>query len=212
LKEKQLIQVGPVADGAKLSLAVFGAAVSGISDIAESFSGEIARLPAEFYELRWYAAYTCAKHEKRVAEQFTERELENFLPQYESVRRWKDRRMKLQLPLFPGYVFVRLALRERLRALETPSVVRLVGFNGRPTALADKEMEALRACVAAGLAAKPHAYLTVGRRVRIKRGPLAELEGVLIRKKNTFRVVLSLDLIARSAAVEVDVADLERVP
>ena len=168
-------------------------------------------MSADCYEPRWYAAYTCAQHEKRVAEQFTERALENFLPQYESVRRWKDRRVRLQLPLFPGYVFVRLALRDRLRVLETPSVVRLVGFNRRPTALPDKEIEALRTCVAARLAAEPHAYLTVGQRVRIKTGPLAELEGVLIRRKNTFRVVLSLDLIARSAAVEVDGADVERI-
>ena len=168
-------------------------------------------MSADFYEPRWYAAYTYAQHEKRVAEQFTERALENFLPQYESVRRWKDRRVRLQLPLFPGYVFVRLALRDRLRVLETPSVVRLVGFNGRPTALPDKEIEALRTCVAARLAAEPHACLTVGQRVRIKTGPLAELEGVLIRRKNTFRVVLSLDLIARSAAVEVDGADVERI-
>lgn len=179
--------------------------------VSGSFSGEMTGMPAEFYEPRWYAAYTCAKHEKRVAEQFTQRALEHFLPQYESVRRWKDRRVKLQLPLFPGYVFVRLALRDRLRVLETPSVVRLVGFNGRPAALPDKEMEALQACVAARLTAEPHAYLTVGRRVRIKTGPLAELEGVLIRKKNTFRVVLSLDLIACSAAVEVDAADVERI-
>jgi transcription antitermination factor NusG len=179
--------------------------------VSESFGGEMARLPQEFFEPHWYAAYTCAQHEKRVAEQFTQRSLENFLPQYESVRRWKDRRVKLLLPLFPGYVFVRLALRERLRVLETPSVVRLVGFNGHPAALPDKEMEALRACVAAQLAAEPHAYLTVGRRVRIKCGPLAGLEGVLVRRKNIFRVVLSLDLIARSAAVEVDAADLERV-
>jgi transcription antitermination factor NusG len=200
-----------VADGAKLSPAISGVVLSLLSNISGSLQGEMAQLPAEFYELRWYAAYTCAKHEKRVAEQFTQRALENFLPQYESVRRWKDRRVKLQLPLFPGYVFVRLALRDRLRVLETPSVVRLVGFNGHPIALPDKEMEALRACVEARLAAEPHAYLTVGRRVRIKTGPLAELEGVLIRKKNTFRVVLSLDLIARSAAVEVDAADVERI-
>ncbi len=102
--------------------------------------------------------------------------------------------------------------RDRLRALETPSVVRLVGFNGHPIALPDKEMEALRACVEARLAAEPHAYLTAGRRVRIKTGPLAEMEGVLIRKKNRYRVVLSLDLIARSAAVEVDAADVQRIP
>lgn len=168
-------------------------------------------LAPEFCEPRWYAAYTCAQHEKRVAEQFTQRAVENFLPQYGSVRRWKDRRVKLELPLFPGYVFVRLALRERLRVLETPSVVRLVGFNGRPAALPDKEIEALRACVAAQLHAEPHSYLTVGRRVRIKSGPLAELEGVLVRRKNGLRVVVSLDLIARSAAVEVDAEDIERI-
>ncbi len=133
------------------------------------------------------------------------------LPQYASVRRWKDRRVRLELPLFPGYVFVRLALRERLRVLETPSVVRLVGFNGRPAALPDKEIEALQACAAAQINTEPHAYLTAGRRVRIKRGPLAELEGVLVRRKNGLRVVVSLDLIARSAAVEVDTADIERI-
>jgi transcription antitermination factor NusG len=90
--------------------------------------------------------------------------------------------------------------------------VRLVGFNGRPVPLPEKEIEALRACATVKLAAEPHAYLSVGRRVRIKHGPLAELEGVLVRRKNTFRVVVSLDLIARSAAVEVDAADIERIP
>jgi transcription antitermination factor NusG len=180
--------------------------------VSESSGGEMTRLPLEFFEPRWYAAYTCAKHEKRVAEQFTQRALENFLPQYGSVRRWKDRRVKLQLPLFSGYVFVRLALRDHLRVLETPSVVRLVGFNGRPTALPDKEIEALRVCVATQLHTEPHSYLTVGRRVRIKSGPLAELEGVLVRRKNGLRVIVSLDLIARSAAVEVDAAEIERIP
>lgn len=201
-----------MADGAKLSPAMVGDVANVMPSISEYFDKGAARLPVELFELRWYAAYTCAKHEKRVAEQFTQRSLENFLPQYGSVRRWKDRRVLLEFPLFPGYVFVRLALRERLRVLETPSVVRLVGFNGHPTALPDKEIEALRACVAAQIDAKPHPYFTVGRRVRIKSGPLAELEGVLVRRKNTLRVVLSLDLIARSAAVEVDAADIERVP
>src|SRR5258708_32517438 len=98
-----------------------------IWDISESSMGEMARMPAEFFEPHWYAAYTCAKHEKRVAEQFKERALENFLPQYESVRRGRDRRVKLQMPLFPGYVVVRLALRGRLAAVEKPQRVRLVG-------------------------------------------------------------------------------------
>lgn len=186
--------------------------MSAMPGVSESRSGEGAGLQAELYEPRWYAAYTCAQHEKRVAEQFTQRALESFLPQYESVRQWKDRKVKLKLPLFPGYVFVRLALRDRLRVLETPSVVRLVGFNGHPVALPDKEMEGLQVCVATQMATEPHAYLTVGRRVRIKSGPLEGLEGVLVRKKNGLRVVLSLGLIARSAAVEVDARDIERVP
>jgi transcription antitermination factor NusG len=185
--------------------------VNGMLSGSGPFEKEMADLPPEFNEQRWYAAYTYAKHEKRVAEQLTQRSLENFLPQYGSVRRWKDRRVKLELPLFPGYVFVRLALRERLRVLETPSVVRLVGFSGQPAALPDKEIEALRTCAAAQLHAEPHSYLTAGRRVRIKSGPLAELEGVLVRRKNGLRVVVSLDLIARSAAVEVDAADIERI-
>ena len=185
--------------------------MNAMGSVSQNYGGELTRLPVEYSEPRWYAAYTCAQHEKRVAEQFTQRALENFLPRYASVRRWKDRRVRLELPLFPGYVFVRLALRERLRVLETPSVVRLVGFNGRPAALPDKEIEALQACAAAQINAEPHAYLTAGRRVRIKCGPLAELEGVLVRRKNGLRVVVSLDLIARSAAVEVDAADIERI-
>jgi transcription antitermination factor NusG len=200
-----------VAGPAKLSLKFSGGFVFGAVGVPESLASGGAHLPIEQFEPRWYAAYTCANHEKRVAEQLTQRSLENFLPQYESLRRWKDRRVTLQLPLFPGYVFVRLALRERLRVLETPSVVRLVGFNGRPAPLPEREIEALRTCARAKLAAEPHAHLAVGRRVRIKHGPLAELEGVLVRRKNTFRVVIALDLIARSASVEVDAADIERI-
>src|SRR5437764_11639868 len=81
---------------------------------------------------RWFAVYTCANHEKSVADQFAGRGVEHFLPQYESVRRWKDRKMRLQLPLFPGYVFVHMAAQERLRVLQVPGVVRLVRFNGSP--------------------------------------------------------------------------------
>lgn len=177
----------------------------------EQSDRETIQWPAEFLGSHWYAAYTLANHEKRVMEQFTERSVEHFLPLYESVRSWKDRRVKLQLPLFPGYVFVRLELRDRLRVLQVPSVVRLVGFNGHPAVLPDKEIEALRTSVAMQLRAEPHPYLTVGRRVRIKSGPLAGVEGILVRKKSVFRVVLSVDFILRSAAVEVDASDIERI-
>jgi transcription antitermination factor NusG len=169
------------------------------------------RPPAEMLTPHWYVVHTSANHEKRVSEQFLLRGVEYFLPQYESVRRWKDRRMKLQMPLFPGYVFVHLALRDRLQVLQVPGVARLVGFNGQPAALPDREIEVLRTSISAHLRAEPHPYLTVGRRVRIKRGALEGVEGILVRKKNSCRVVLSMDVILRSAAVEVEASDIEGI-
>src|SRR6266705_5828257 len=165
-------------------------------------------LPSLYIEGHWYAAYTRANHEKRVAHQLKERAVEHFLPLYRSVRRWSDRRVQIDLPLFPGYVFVRLALRDRLRVLQIPSVVRLVGFNGLPTALPDEEMEILRSGLCRSLRAEPHPFLTVGRRVRITAGPFAGLQGVLKRKKSKLRVVVSLSLVQRSIAVDVDSSDI----
>lgn len=161
-----------------------------------------------YSEPRWYAVYTCANHEKRVAAQLGEREVEHFLPLYRSVRRWKDRRVELELPLFPGYVFARVAFRERLRVLQIPSVAQVVGFGGRPAALPDEQIEALRTGLGNSLAAEPHPYLTAGRRVRVLRGPLAGLEGAVVRRKKRVRFVISVDLIQRAVAVEVDEADL----
>jgi transcription antitermination factor NusG len=165
-------------------------------------------LPAPWAEQHWYAAYTCANHEKRVAAEMGARGVEHFLPLYRSTRRWKDRRVQLELPLFPGYVFVRLPLGERLRVVQIPSVVRLVGFGGLPTALPDKDMEILRVGLSEQLRAEPHPFLTVGRRVRITTGPFAGLAGVLKRKKSSLRVVVTLELIQRSVAVDVDAADV----
>ena len=165
-------------------------------------------LPDEYSEPRWYAAYTCANHEKRVAEHCDSRAVEFFLPRYESVRRWKDRRVRIQLPLFPGYVFVRLPLRDRLRVLNVPGVVKLVGFGSIPTSLPEQEIEALRNGLAQTVGVTPHPYLKVGRRVRIVSGSLTGLSGILLKEKNNFRVVLSLELIMRSIAVEVDIADI----
>ena len=159
-------------------------------------------------EPRWYAAYTCANHEKHVAAELGARDVEHFLPLYSSVRRWRDRRVSLDLPLFPGYVFVRLVLSDRMRVVQIPSVVRLVGFGGLPTELPDTEMEIMRSGLSQSLRAEPHPFLTVGRRVRITAGPFAGLEGVLKKKRNSLRVVVSIGLIQRSVAVDVDVADV----
>jgi transcription antitermination factor NusG len=153
--------------------------------------------------------YTCANHEKRVADQFASRDVEHFLPQYESVRRWKDRKVWLQLPLFPGYLFVHLALQERLRVLQVPGVVRLVGFEGSPTPMPEEDLERIREFLGRGWHAEPHPYLPAGRRARVVCGPLARMEGIVLRRKNRSRLVLSFDLIQRSMAVEMDEADLE---
>lgn len=156
----------------------------------------------------WYAAYTSANHEKRVAEQLVQKGIENFLPLYESVRRWKDRRVRLQMPLFPGYVFVRLPLSEKLKVLQVGGVARLIGFGDRPVSLPDEEMESLRRGAGEAVRMEPHPYLTEGRRIRIMRGPLTGMEGILVRKKGGMRLVLSIDLIMRSIAVDVDAVDV----
>jgi len=111
--------------------------------------------------------------------------------------------------LFPGYVFVHLDLKDRLQVLQVPSVVRFVSFSGHPAPLPDAEIEALISGLAKGVKAEPHPYLKVGHRVHVKYGPLAGTQGILVRRKDKFRLVLSIDLIMRSVAVEVDEADVE---
>jgi len=161
------------------------------------------------FSANWFAAYTNSHHEKRVALHFSERQIESFLPLYSTAHGWRNRcTMIIELPLFPNYVFVRIDPRERARVLEVPGVLSLVGFGRTLAPLPDFEIEALRS----GLGQRklePHAYLVVGERVRIKTGPMTGMEGVLVRKKNNFRVVLALDVIMQSVAVEVDADDLE---
>jgi transcription antitermination factor NusG len=159
----------------------------------------------------WFATYTHSHHEKRVASHFAGRGIESFLALYSARHRWKNRcEMDLELPLFPNYVFVHIDPRERVRVLEVPGVQSLVGFGRTLAPLPHLEIEALRAGVGhRGI--EPHPYLAIGERVRITAGPMNGLEGVLVRKKNDFRVVLALDVIMRSVAVEVDAGDLEPV-
>lgn len=159
-------------------------------------------------EPAWYAAYTCANHERRVAEQFRNYGLEHYLPQYEAVHKWQDRRVRLQLPLFPGYVFVRMALRDRLRALQVTSVVRLVGFGDEPAALDSQEIETLRNGLQHCRHAQPHPYLAIGKRVRIGYGPLTGLDGILLRRRGKWRLVVSIELIGRAIVVDVDSGDV----
>jgi transcription antitermination factor NusG len=157
----------------------------------------------------WFAAYTYSHHEKRVASHFHERQIESFLPLYSTRHRWKNGcDMNLELPLFPNYVFVHIDPRERVRILEVPGVLSLVGFGRNLSPLPDFEIEALRS-VLGQRKIEPHAYLVIGERVLIKAGPMTGMQGVLLRKKNNFRVVLALDAIMQCVAVEVDADDLE---
>jgi len=162
-------------------------------------------VPAE----AWYAAYTHARHEKKVAQQLQERGIENFLPVYRSVRRWKDRQKELDLVLFPGYVFTRINIAEKLRVLQLPGVVRFVSFNGQPAALDGEDLNALRNALQQGLRAEHHPYLTVGRRVKVVRGPLAGARGILVRVKTNYRIIISIDAIMRSVPAQIHEADIE---
>lgn len=167
------------------------------------------RLPEEYEREYWYAIYTCPRHEKRVAEQMKARHLEGFLPVYRALHRWKDRIKQLELALFPGYVFVRLALRDRLRVLEIPSVVSFVSFQGKPAPLPQDEIESLRRGLMGCVRMEPHPYLQSGCRVRVRSGPMSGLEGILLKRKEGLRLVVSVEILMRAVAVEVDEADVE---
>ena len=162
-------------------------------------------------DFRWYVAAVSPRHEKVVAAQLKMREVTYLLPVYRSIRRWKDRRKELDMVLFPGYVFVKLDLRNRLRVLQSPGVLSFVTFQGHPVPLEDSEIQSLAIGLEAGLRAEPHPYLRPGRRVRVLRGPLANIEGTLIRRKERFHLVLSIDLIMRSVLLEVDEADVRAI-
>lgn len=166
-------------------------------------------LSASITNPHWYAAHIRSRHEKKVADQLAGKNVNFFLPTYVAQHRWKDRLARVELPLFPGYMFVQIPLIERLRVLEVPGVVRLVSAGGDAVPLDDSEIEILRQGLTAKLKAEPYPYLKVGTRVRIKTGSLAGLEGILLRKKDSFRVVISVDLIMRSIAVEISAADVD---
>lgn len=159
----------------------------------------------------WYAAYTCPRHEKYVAQQLVNRRIGSFLPLYSSVRRWKDRRKRIDLPLFPGYVFVQMTERNRLDILRLPGVVQLVCFQGKPAAIAPAEIKALRRGTTGSVVVQPHPYLKEGRRVRIVSGPMTGTEGIFVRRKHQTRLVISISLIQRSVAMEIGEADVEPI-
>lgn len=158
----------------------------------------------------WFAIYTTCRHEKRVAQHMQQREIEHFLPVYETRRKWRDgSKVLLELPLFPCYIFVRMRRTERARVLSVPGALAVVnGTGGEAAPISDAAILALREGTAAG-SVEPHSLVTVGQRVRIHSGPFAGMSGLVARTKSGFRVVLTLQQIMQSVAIEVDEDQVE---
>jgi transcription antitermination factor NusG len=162
-------------------------------------------------ERHWLAVYTQPRHEKTVRDHLEAKAIEVFLPIAIERSQWKDRRVTLEVPAFPGYVFVRTPLHERASVFSTPGVVRILSFNGRPASIDAAEIEALRLCHLEGVLFEPHPFAAIGERVRVRAGTLEGLEGVVIRRKSGLRLVLSMSLINQSVAVEIEASLLEPV-
>jgi transcription antitermination factor NusG len=159
----------------------------------------------------WHALYTRHQHEKAIAHALSNKGFEVFLPLYSATRRWKDRNKQLLLPLFPCYVFLRGGLERRLDILTTPGVHMLVTTGGHPAAVPGEEICAVRQLVEKAVRVEPHPFLRSGDRVRVRSGPLMGVDGILVRKKNLFRLVVSVEILGKSAAAEVDASMVERI-
>lgn len=158
---------------------------------------------------RWVALYTASRHEKQVQRQLEDKNTDAFLPLYNTRREWKKRKaVDIDLPLFPNYVFARIAPGQRAAVLGTPGVFSIVGSSREAWELPERDIEALRS-IASMRNSEPHPYLVVGERARVRSGPLAGLEGVIVHKKKNLQIVMSLDQIMRSVAIEVEADELE---
>jgi transcription antitermination factor NusG len=157
----------------------------------------------------WHALYTRHQHEKSIARLLSNTGHEVFLPTYSATRKSRERTKHLCLPLFPCYVFIRGGLDRRIQILTTPGVFAIVAWGGKPAAIPEEQIEAVRQMVASSIPVEPYPYLECGDRVRVATGPLRGLEGILLRKKNQFRLIVSFEMLGRSAAIEIDISCLE---
>ena len=159
----------------------------------------------------WFAARTKARHETTAVRYLQARGVDVFLPVYKSRRQWSDRVKVVELPLFVGYFFVQIEDGRFIPVLEAPGVVDIVGFAGAPAPIPEAEVKAVRRLVASGLPASPHPYLKTGDRVRIKGGPLDQMEGIFQKVRNQWRFILTVEMLQRAVAVEVDSEMVEPV-
>jgi transcription antitermination factor NusG len=162
-------------------------------------------------EQNWYVIYTRHQHEKTVAQILSSKGFEIFLPLYAAVHRWKDRDKQLSLPLFPCYVFLKGGMDRRFDIVTTPGMYSFVGVQNRAEAIPAEEIEAIRRVVESPVRVEPHPFLKCGDRVRVKSGPLEGVEGILTRKKNLFRLVLSVELLRQAVALDIDAYLVEKI-
>jgi transcription antitermination factor NusG len=164
------------------------------------------------FERNWYAVFTVPQNEKSAMKHLEIREIESFCPTYETIRVWKNRqRMKLSLPLFPSYLFVHIHPRERDKVLQSPGVLQIVGKKREYLPLPDGDIEFLRSGVSRQRI-EPYRELVIGEKVRIRSGVMQGVQGTLVRKGDSMRFVLTLELIHQHAALHVDAEDLEPIP
>ena len=160
---------------------------------------------------QWYVAYTYPRHEKSVAAQLSHKLFEVFLPTFTQASRWKDRRVSIELPLFPTYVFTRIDAKDRARVLSVPSVIRILSFRGVPAPVPESEIDAIRFCLERGATLEPHQFIAVGERVRVTAGAFEGLEGIVLRQDNNCKLVVSIGLIHRSVTLKIEADLLEPV-
>ena len=161
---------------------------------------------------RWHALYTRHQHERAVALSLSAKGHDIFLPIYGTVHRWRNRTKQLLLPLFPSYVFIRGGMDRQLQILTTPGLISIVGWmDGHPAIIPQEQIDAVRLIVQGSHRFEPHPFLSCGDRIRVRNGPLLGVEGILVRKKGMVRLVVSMEMLGRSAAVELDVSDIARI-
>jgi transcription antitermination factor NusG len=156
----------------------------------------------------WYAVYVRPNYERKVAQALEEKGYDVFLPTYRVVSRWSDRVVEADRPLFAGYTFGRFDVEKRLPILQTPGVIQILGQGKTPVPLPEEQVEAVRKTLTAEAGVRPYPFLKAGQRVRIQKGPLGGLEGILVKRKGSYKLVVSVDLLQRSIAAEVHVADI----
>jgi transcription antitermination factor NusG len=172
-------------------------------------------LPArrDIWTPQWYALYTRSRFEKKMLSELTGRNVEVFLPMREVLSRWKDRKKRIWVPLFPGYIFIHHAdtPENRYKILNVPGAVRFVGLEGHAEPIPEEQIQSVRKFLESKIAIDPYPYMKVGSRVEIIAGPLKGIQGILVKKRGRFRFVLQVDLIRQAVSVEIDASDVRPI-